>query len=282
MTPDPPPPDATAPDAAMAHPPTFDGTAAGLVTVWLVRTEAPAATVTELAALLDDEERDRARRLGPVAGRRFAVSHGAARLIVGRCLGVAPDRIRWARGRYGKPALAGTAAGLEVNLSHADDLTAVALSRGRPVGVDVQRVLPGLDSAAMSRRYFPPADARFVTGADDPAERSDRFTRLWARKEACVKAVGGRLVDGLRMPVHRPGDVTDRPRARAHERLRRGGARNLSTPPGQRALLVGGGDGTPAIRVRDLPAPPDVRAAVALLGSTPFETAVRWWRPEAW
>lgn len=235
---------------------TTRSTASDAVVVWLVRTDPPVSVVAGLAALLDAGERDRAARLDPVTSRRFTVSHGVLRLIVGRCLNTAPEQIRWTRGRYGKPALADGRTGWEVNISYADDLTAVAVSRGRAVGVDIQRVLPRLDPVAMSLRYFPPAESRFVTGTADPAERSDRFTRLWARKEAYVKAGGGRLADGLRLSVHRPKDATGR--------LRSG-------------LVVPGPNGGTPVRVRDLPVPPGFRAAVALLGPRPFACVVRWW-----
>ncbi|MFY1674518.1 4'-phosphopantetheinyl transferase family protein [Plantactinospora sp. WMMB334] len=265
--------------------------------------EAETAAVAELAALLDADERARADRLEPAGRRRFTVSHGAVRIIVGRCLDTAPQRIRWSHGRYGKPALADATAGLEVNLSHSGDLAVVAVSRGRPVGVDVQRLLPRLDPVAMSLRYFPPVEVRFVTGADDPAERSDRFTRLWARKEACVKAAGGRLADGLRLPVHRPDDEAGRepaellvgevePARRPDRAGRPGGPEGPDGPaapggpewpdgPGK-PDRAGGSDGTGSgrFRVRDLLVPPGYRAAVALLGADPFATTVRWWNPD--
>ena len=235
------------------------------VDVWLVRTDAPAPAVAELTALLDAEERARADRLDPAGRDRFVVAHGVVRRIVGRCLDSAPARIRWTRGRYGKPALAGPATGLEVNLSHSDGLAAVAVSRGRPVGVDVQRALPRLDATAMSARYFPVVDARFVASADGAAERSDRFTRLWARKEACVKAAGGRLVDGLQLPVYRPGDANG---------LLRAGLLVAAAPDGSECPGA-------RFRVRDLPVPPGFRAAVALLGGRPYRVRTRWWSEES-
>lgn len=248
----------------------------GTVDVWLIRTDPPARVVAELAALLDEEERARADRLDPASRHRFVVAHGVVRVIAGRCLGSAPERIRWTRGRYGKPALADPSAGLEVNLSHSGDLAAVAVSRGRPVGVDVQRSLPRLDAAAMSARYFPAVDARFVAEAGTEAERSDRFTRLWARKEACVKAAGGRLVDGLRLPVYRPGDASGRLRA----------GLLVTDAPVRAGLQVADAPDGPAgpgarFRVRDLPVPPGFRAAVALLGGRPYRVRVRWWSEES-
>lgn len=231
-------------------------TASDAVDVWLVRTNPPSSVVAEMAALLDADERDRAARLDPTTSRRFVVAHGALRVIVGRYLDTPPEQIRWIHGRYGKPALSGDRDGWEVSLSHAGDLSAVAISQGRAVGVDLQRMLPRLDPVAMSVRYFPPGEARFVTATADPGERSERFTRLWARKEAYVKAVGGRLADGLRLSMHRPGDATGRLTA---------------------GLVVSDPSGGPRVRIRDLPVPPGLRAAVALLGQRPFECAVRWW-----
>ena len=52
----------------------------------------------------------------------------------------------------------------------------------------------------VAERFYPPAKARFVAEAG-PAGQVSRFTRLWARKEECVKVTGGRLLQGLRLPV---------------------------------------------------------------------------------
>jgi phosphopantetheinyl transferase len=96
-------------------------------------------------------------------------------------------------------------------------------------------------------------DLRDLDWSADPGGPAGRFARLWCRKEACVKVHGGRLAEGLHLPVHMPGPLVVRDPAGA---------------------LPG------ACRVRDVPAPAGYRAAVALGGDQPF--VVRWqvWRAD--
>ncbi len=169
--------------------------------MWLVDADQPEAVVQRLHACLDDGERRRAAAMRrDTDRRRFVVAHGALRTLTGRALSAPPADLTWVRGPHGKPELAGTFTGVHVNLSHSGDLNAVALSAARRVGVDVQRVLPTLDWAAMAARFFPAAEAAWVDSAD-------RFARLWTRKEAVVKAHGGTLTKGLALPVAGDGDV---------------------------------------------------------------------------
>lgn len=221
------------------------------VRLWLVRADVSADHLARLESVLDDTERARVAALVHAPDRhRFIVAHGAQRFIVGYELGAPPEGLRWTLGRYGKPELCGSWTGLRVNLSHSGDLSAVALCATRPVGVDIQHMVPGLDTIGLATRFFPPAEARFVGAAPDVGERARRFARLWARKEAVIKAGGGRLTQGLRVPV-------------------RGG----------RAMLVDYEHGSPpgTYRVCDVPVPRGFRAAVALAGDAPYAVETLWW-----
>ncbi|NUS15709.1 MAG: 4'-phosphopantetheinyl transferase superfamily protein, partial [Streptomyces sp.] len=184
---------------------TTTGTTTGAVDevqVWLVPDQRSDRLVAELLADLDpDEQRRAAAYRSDDDRRRFVLAHGALRHIVAGQLGAPAREIRWARGPHGKPELAGPWCGAQANLSHSGEVAMVALTAYRPVGVDVQRVLPRLDAVAMARRYFPPREADFVASSPDAAARAARFARLWARKEALTKAHGGRLVQGLRVAV---------------------------------------------------------------------------------
>ncbi|MFI0897404.1 4'-phosphopantetheinyl transferase family protein [Streptomyces sp. NPDC020983] len=223
------------------------------VQVWLVADRRSEALVTELLGVLDDDERRRADAYRSADDRRrFVLAHGALRHLVARSLGAPPGEIRWARGPHGKPEPAGRWRGVHVNLSHSGELAMVALCPDRPVGVDVQQVLPRLDAPAMARRYFPPQEAAAVCACPDPYLRATRFARLWARKEALTKAHGGRLVEGLRVAVPSGGPPPDIPAPDAWAR---------------------------AYRVRDVPAPAGYRAAVALSGSTDFAVSRHDWLP---
>lgn len=225
------------------------------VHVWLIRVDLPAAELDGLAAVLDPDERGRAARLALEGHRRrFIAAHGVARVIIGHRLGVPPEAIGWRRGRHGKPELTGTPGTVRVNLSHSGDLAVLAVTDGRPCGVDLQRLPDATQAVRLARRFFPAEETRAVTSPASDAERVRRFGLLWTRKEACLKVTGGRLMPGLRLPVLGPPD--DRGRV-------------LVRDPG--GALPG------PYLVRDLPSPHGCRAAVAVAGDRPFRVVRHWW-----
>lgn len=222
-------------------------TAMSTVTVWTLRTDVAPDVLARCHDLLDDTERTRAAAfVHETDRRRFIVAHGALRLVLGRELGVPARRLAFTSGRHGKPRLT-PFAGLHMSLSHCADLAAVATSPAQPVGVDIQQHVRG-DVAAMATRFFAPEEARYVVAAPDDDSGVDRFTRLWTRKEAVVKAAGTRLWPNLGMPVHRHDVV------------------QCVAPRGPH-------------RVTDLVAPQGSRLAVALPGAEPYDVRVgafRW------
>ncbi|MFB8199013.1 4'-phosphopantetheinyl transferase family protein [Kitasatospora purpeofusca] len=216
-----------------------------LIDVWLIPTDQPDPVVRALYELLDPAERARADGPDRRFGRRFTVAHGAVRLLAGARLGRDPARLRWHYGPHGKPGIDG----LAVNHSASGALAAVALTEGRAVGVDVEEVRDARVAVRMARRYFPAAEAESVAADPDPA---GRFTVLWCRREACVKAYGGRLVQGFGLPLDGPSPL-------------------LLAEPG--ALGPG------PCRVEDVPAPGAFRAAVAAVGPGPATVRRRIWSP---
>lgn len=77
---------------------------------------------------------------------------------------------------------------MQFSLSHAGPWAVCAVSRD-PVGVDVE--LPRC-TMAIARRFFSPRELEGLEDFSEP-ERRDRLNRLWAAKEAFVKALGGGL-----------------------------------------------------------------------------------------
>ena len=190
--------------------------------------------------MLDDSERARAAAfLSPRDRQRFTIAHGALRILAGRDLETRPGAFTWAPGPYGKPQLAPPWSGVHTSLSHSEDMIAAVISTGRPVGIDIQHLVPGLDTIGLSARFFPPEEAGYIAAGRDASARADRFAHLWSRKEAVVKAAGGRLWPNLKIAVHRREVVSCAEPASPH-------------------------------RVADLSAPPGFRAAVALTGDVPF------------
>jgi 4'-phosphopantetheinyl transferase len=167
--------------------------------VWRARVDLGPVALEPLRNLLDDDERRRADRFVFAHDReRFVVSHARLRQVLGAYTGAAPASLQFAVGPYGKPHLASPAspAGLEFNMSHAGDLVLVAVTLGRAIGVDVERVRPDYDySAVLGSVLSAPERAAF---AALPADRRRQFFyATWTQKEALVKASGR----GLSQPL---------------------------------------------------------------------------------
>jgi 4'-phosphopantetheinyl transferase len=141
-------------------------------------------------ALLSEEEAERAGRFRFEADRvRWTRSRSSLRAILSRYAGDAPEALRFVYGTHGKPALSPAPAiefnDIEFNLSHAGDWALIAVARSVPVGVDIERIRPNVDIAALLRRLG-------ETGL--PAAVPDLF-QAWTRREARTKAAGGALFD---------------------------------------------------------------------------------------
>src|SRR6185503_1727872 len=85
---------------------------------------------------------------------------------------------------------------LEFNLSHSGALALVAAARGRPVGVDVERHRPGVETLEIAARFFTPRELGALRALDADG-RVAGFFLCWTRKEAYVKARG----EGLTVPL---------------------------------------------------------------------------------
>jgi 4'-phosphopantetheinyl transferase len=159
------------------------------VHVWAVQLDGHASVIREMALLLDDEERGRASRFRRRVDRdRFIVAHAELRRVLARYLRMPADRLRFHRDRFGKPSLAHQTA-LTFNLTHGDSVALIAVARGRPVGVDVERVTPIDDAFDIAEICFAPAERRALH-AVPPRQVSHAFFNCWTRKEAFIKAVG--------------------------------------------------------------------------------------------
>ena len=120
------------------------------------------------------------------ADRRRSV---AAWMILRQMLaerGVKAEALSVVENEFGKPAF-DPSLGIHFSISHADERVMVAVS-DRPVGCDVERIVPFDESVA--RQCLTDEELAAVKGATPGLDRDREFIRLWARKEAYVKAVG--------------------------------------------------------------------------------------------
>jgi 4'-phosphopantetheinyl transferase len=155
--------------------------------------------------ILDPEEIARMRRYIQEKHReRFAARRTALRSILGRYLDVAPGGVRFHYAPRGKPALEPRAhpLDLEFNVSDSEDLALIGIARGRRIGVDIERVRPVKEMAAIAESHFAAEEREVFRSLSDatgtgPSARVLGFYNAWTRKEAWLKARG----DGLWAPL---------------------------------------------------------------------------------
>ncbi len=124
-----------------------------------------------------------------------------ARVLAGYCGG---DPVTIARGA-GKPRLVGARRDLRYSVSHAGGLTLVAVAAGREVGVDVERLGRGR-WLSLPGHVLTPSEQRSLDAVAGAA-REAAFLRLWACKEAVLKAAGvGLAIDPSCVEVSDPAE----------------------------------------------------------------------------
>ena len=158
------------------------------VHVWRVSLDVAPSSIARLEATLSPEERKRATRfVRAVDGARYTVAHAFLRDVLGQYLKQPAASLRFRNGPYGKPDLdledesAASVSALQFSLSHSEGLALIALTHGRRVGVDVERMEPTLASGSIPEHFFSPhevADLRAL-----PVEQQlDAFFACWTRK----------------------------------------------------------------------------------------------------
>jgi 4'-phosphopantetheinyl transferase len=160
--------------------------------VWVANLRFESHQEQSLAETLSPDELARMSRLRSAQARvRFAAARSAIRAILGRYLDLPPEQICFTYDRNGKPALAGAQADslLRFNLSHSQDVALVAVTRGREVGVDVERVRAEFAGLPIAKHFFSPSELAALQTLS-PVMRTEAFFRYWTRKEAFLKALG--------------------------------------------------------------------------------------------
>jgi len=139
---------------------------------------------------LSTQERERAGKFRfERHRRRFVMGRGELRQLLSRYLGLSPIEVDIGYGSDGKPFCANQPPerGICFNLSHSENVAALAISSGFEVGIDVEQVRP-IEEGMPLQVFSDQERAQF--SALPNAERQEVFFESWARKEACLKALG--------------------------------------------------------------------------------------------
>lgn len=169
------------------------------VHLWLADLDIGASRRGYLLGTLTEDERARASRFRFERDRtRFIAARGLLRSILASYLEVAPEGLRFRYGPYGKPYLSLPSGFPDVrfNLSHSQDLALYAVSVGREVGVDLERVQSWGRAHEIAARFFSARELSALMTATK-TERAELFFAYWTAKEAYLKAKGEGLSKGL-------------------------------------------------------------------------------------
>jgi 4'-phosphopantetheinyl transferase len=165
------------------------------VHAWHLDLEGMSDMIPRFSNLLDEFEQSRADKYArPKDKQQFVVVRGALRMLLGKYLNVAPERLSFDTSFYGRPFVK-ESAGLDFNVSHSGGLAVIALARAR-VGVDIEQIRRISDEKALARRFFSVSEYESLLRFP-PHDRLGAFFRCWSRKEAYIKAHGM----GLAIPL---------------------------------------------------------------------------------
>ncbi len=222
--------------------------------IWQADLDLPTISIQKLNQTLSIDERERAERFHFDQDRkRFIAGRGILRTILGCYLGVEPSLLHFCSGKNGKPRLAHTLGNgtIHFSLSHSEGIVLYGFTRGREIGVDIERVrdIPEMDQIA--EQFFSVKENDIFRSLPENKKKG-AFFNCWTRKEAFIKAIG----DGFSRPL----DKFD-----------------VSLVPGEPARLLSiEGDSKEASRwsIQDLKPPSGFAAAFAVEGQT--------WRLHCW
>jgi 4'-phosphopantetheinyl transferase len=169
------------------------------VQVWKTTVPSDDAALAGLTSMLSPDECGRAERFRDRKPRReFVFGRILLRQILGAYLAVEPATLVFGYQPQGKPVLLHSAlgTGLNFNLSHSGQRVAIALARGREVGVDIESIRKLDDWPRMAARIFSPRELCELHALPE-SQQLEAFYNGWTRKEAYLKATGEGLTDDL-------------------------------------------------------------------------------------
>src|SRR5271165_223186 len=169
------------------------------VHVWRASLDQPKSQIETFVHALAADEQARAGRLYFEKDRKyFIVARGVLRAILSCYLNRPSECLAFRDGAHGKPALAGYAGmdAIRFNVSHSHEVALYAVTRGREVGIDLERIRFDLPVMEIAERFFSRREVTTLRTLPPEAQRQ-AFFRCWTRKEAYIKARG----EGLALPL---------------------------------------------------------------------------------
>lgn len=170
-----------------------------VIHLWVAPLDVSATEVSSFANVISPDEIQRARRFYFESDRRrFIVTHGLLRTLLGWVLTIAPAQVQLCYGPNGKPAMSEAHGdrSIRFSLAHSHDLALIGITRGREIGVDIEQIIPMQDLEGIGHQCLSDQE-RTALDSLSVSDRNAAFFTYWTRKEALVKAIG----TGLTFPL---------------------------------------------------------------------------------
>lgn len=165
------------------------------VHIWRLSFSVSSSLVTKYEAVLDKEEKQRARKFHFEKDRiRYIITRGQLRFLLGKYLNKEANHFTFTYNKYGKPALANSE--IQFNVSHSKDMGLLIFDKEYEVGVDIEWMRSDFGGLKIAERFFS-ADEIEELKSLPPEQQQQGFFNCWSRKEAYIKAVG----KGLSIPL---------------------------------------------------------------------------------
>jgi 4'-phosphopantetheinyl transferase len=169
------------------------------VHVWRATLDQTPSQIQSFLHNLAADEQARAERFYFERDREhFIVARGVLRAILGGYLNRVPECLSFCYSSHGKPSLAGESDGdaIRFNVAHSHGVALYAVTRGREVGIDLERIRFDLAVVEIAERFFSRREVAMLRTLPTEVQRQ-AFFRCWTRKEAYIKARG----EGLSLPL---------------------------------------------------------------------------------
>jgi 4'-phosphopantetheinyl transferase len=147
-------------------------------------------------SILNDEEKKRANFFKlKIYKERYVFSRGTLKVLLGYYLNLVPNDIDIKEDLNGRPKISpDNKFNLVFNSSHSNEMVVYSFSKSKKMGVDIEyiRDIHNIDRVAANIiligdfnkfKYLPLIRKKML------------FYKIWTAKEACFKALGGRLTD---------------------------------------------------------------------------------------
>jgi 4'-phosphopantetheinyl transferase len=168
-----------------------------VVDVWEAAHTVSDEDVEQLFGLLSGFEQIRAKRFIDARGyRQYVISRARMRQVLAHYTGVSAQEIHFTIVGDGKPALLDRRHDIFFNNTHSGGLGLIAVTRGREVGIDMERFRDIERARRVSERFFTPEEHTSLSTLDGD-EMIRAFLAIWTSREAGTKARGASVWRGL-------------------------------------------------------------------------------------